>query len=358
MRPIVLLHRAIDVIERKRRIKGRTRYWRNVFEKYVGDPILTEEQKRSIQKYYQTLIHQKVSTVFHEFYLQTTGNFAVEYLPEDLYYCYIDPYYNDWNAAKFFDNKCYYRLLLSDVQQPNMIACRINGFWYVEKDNDLQLISEQAAQELISDNECFVKQASESEGGFGVRYLEKGASIDTIRSAIDDLKGDIVVQASLSQSSAMARLNPSSVNTLRVLSFLKPDGSVKIYSVIVRMGIHGSKVDNSSSGGITSGVDENGRLRPVAYTASGIRFDSHPDTGVHFETCVIPNFDKVKEIVKKAHPRFSNFRLMSWDFAINEQDQPILIEVNMHYGALYFHQQCNGPLFAEDTQLILKEVFQ
>ena len=37
---------------------------------------------------------------------------------------------------------------------------------------------------------------------------------------------------------------------------------------------------------------------------------------------------------------------------------PILIEVNMHSGQLDFHQLNNGPVFGEDTEVILKEVFK
>ena len=47
----------------------------------------------------------------------------------------------------------------------------------------------------------------------------------------------------------LSEIKPSSVNTIRVLSMIRPSGKVKIYSRILRMGTNGAKVDNASSGG-------------------------------------------------------------------------------------------------------------
>lgn len=52
------------------------------------------------------------------------------------------------------------------------------------------------------------------------------------------------------------------------------------------------------------------------------------------------------------------FRLISWDIAIDENDSPVLIEANLFVGELEFHQLNNGPIFGEETEDILKEVFQ
>ena len=44
--------------------------------------------------------------------------------------------------------------------------------------------------------------------------------------------------------------------------------------------------------------------------------------------------------------RISNTRkLASWDFSVDELGNPILIEVNMAFGELDFHQMTNGPIF-------------
>ena len=47
---------------------------------------------------------------------------------------------------------------------------------------------------------------------------------------------------------------------------------------------------------------------------------------------------------------------MSWDFAIDGNEEPVLIDVNLRYGEIDFHQFNNGPVFRSDTEEILAEV--
>ena len=46
-------------------------------------------------------------------------------------------------------------------------------------------------------------------------------------------------------------------------------------------------------------------------------------------------------------------KLISWDFAIGVDGEPILIEANLSFGQIDFHQLCNGPIFKEMTDEIL-----
>ena len=50
--------------------------------------------------------------------------------------------------------------------------------------------------------------------------------------------------------------------------------------------------------------------------------------------------------------------MVSWDFAIDEKGEPILIEMGTSFGGLNFHQICNGPVFGDMTEDVLKEVFE
>ena len=50
--------------------------------------------------------------------------------------------------------------------------------------------------------------------------------------------------------------------------------------------------------------------------------------------------------------------MISWDFAIDELANPVLIEVNLSYGGVDVHQMSNGPVFGEMTADILDEVFK
>ena len=204
-----------------------------------------------------------------------------------------------------------------------------------------------------------MKQANESEGGHGVFFIHGADMDEQFKRAAASIKKDIVVQASIKQNAALSAVNPTSINTIRVMTLLRQDG-VRICSAILRMGVNGSRVDSISQGGICCGVDADGRLKPVAYNYKGESFDIHPTTGVHFSDVVIPNFDKIIQMVTmvtETHPYIPDFRLVSWDVAMDEDGIPMLVEANLCYGELNLHQLCNGPIFGDNTQLVLDEVF-
>lgn len=132
---------------------------------------------------------------------------------------------------------------------------------------------------------------------------------------------------------------------------------VKICSVILRMGIGGKRVDNISQGGIACGVDASGRLKNRAFNYRGEQFNEHPTSKIKFDSVVIPNFDKVCDLVKKTHPAIPDFRLVSWDIAVDKAGEPLLLEANLCYGELNLHQLTNGAVFGDDTEKVLLEVF-
>lgn len=305
---------------------------------------------------WQNLI--EFDSVFHSFYKEKTGVFNFRYMPVDLYYCFIDPYYNDWKIASVLDNKCKYRNMFAKIGQPITYFSRINNIWI---DSNFNLISKEKIFALLKDiDEIVIKQANDSEGGKNIFFI-KGKGNDNIVEefivAINLIKKDIVVQESIKQCEALKAINPSSINTIRVLSLLNQQ-EVKIYSTILRMGVGKSRVDNISQGGLACGIDMNGKLKEVAYNYKGEKYYRHPTTNIDFQDIEIPNYDKVHSLVKRAHPYIPNFRLVSWDIAINDDNNPLLLEANLCYGELNLHQLNNGPIFGNDTLKILKEVFE
>lgn len=122
------------------------------------------------------------------------------------------------------------------------------------------------------------------------------------------------------------------------------------------MGVDGKCVDNVSAGGIACGIREDGRCKNEAYAYYGERCDRHPN-GSKFSDCIIPSYDRVKELVYREQAKMAHFRLISWDIAVSKDGEPILVEVNLGSGGMRIHQFNNGPLFGELTEEVLKEVF-
>lgn len=341
--------------QQRNKLLYRASYWKKSGHRRIKNNTLSTQQDAEVCAYwgqFQDLF--EVESIFHSFYYEKTGLFDVNFMPGDIHYCYVDPFYNKWDIAPAIDNKCLYRQLFKQTRQPRTPLCRMNGIWTNE---NLQLVGENDLFDLIADyDEFVVKQANESEGGKNVIFISGKDKREKFINACATIKKDLVIQESIKQHAVMNSLNPSSINTIRVLSLLSQDG-VTIYSAILRMGVNGSRVDNISQGGITCGIDGSGHLKKFAYSFTGNRFEAHPTTGTKFCDVVLPNFDKVCQLVKEAHPSIPNFRLVSWDVCIDQDGEPLLVEANLCYGELNLHQLCNGPLFGSDTQKIMNEVF-
>lgn len=215
-------------------------------------------------------------------------------------------------------------------------------------------------REMIDREEdgVFLKEAQASAGGHGVTYFEKSQTrVDEMLKLADECTVDLLVQRRLNQHEGLAAINSSSVNSLRLYSVLRPNGEVKIYSSVLRMGVGNIKVDNYASGGIACGITPDGKLRKYAYDKKGNKYQKHPTSGIVMEGYEIPSYQDAVALVKKVHPMIAHYRSVSWDVAINEEGVPVLIEGNFCRGGIDLLQLCNGPLYGDDTIDILNEVF-
>lgn len=330
-----------------------SRYNRKWIKKRCAGGNLSKEQRESAVAFFKP--YAKVDPNFHEYYTKMYGEFFPEYLPNDLYMNYIDRFYNDGKKAVVLENKCYFAKMFPDMKQPDEVCYRLNGFWFAPDDGRISF--EQVCETIANEQTIVVKQAIGSSGGHMVSFIDKdSAMVDNFKNKVAGIKEDIIVQRPVIQHPDLSRMNASSLNSLRVVSLLRETG-VTVYSVVLRMGINGMRVDNASSGGINCGVTETGYLRPRAHAKSGAILYEHPDSRIVFEEFKVPSYEKVIEAVKNVHPLIPHFRLVSWDFAIGQDGEPVLIEANLNRGGIHINQVNNGPLFGKDTKLVLDEVF-
>lgn len=316
-------------------------------------PHLSSEEINIINQYWGG---RKLDYKYFSLYKQN-GVIDPRYIPDDLYYSEIDTYFNDPIVCRYVDDKNLYNLLFPDVKQPKTIGRKEHGLYI------------SAAYEIIDEayivKECkkafsvVIKKSANANGGESVyfwRYNNSEESIDELKKLLH-CDYDFVIQECLKQHSDIARLHPSSINTIRILT-LNWKGEIFVLSAIIRIGANGASVDNGHSGGIFCGIDRDGQLKDCAYTyMTGKMFKhTHPTTGAVFSDCTIPSFQQCKNLVKKLAPRLSSFsRLTSWDLSVDESGEPVLIEVNLAYGGLFFHQIANGPVFGDLTKDIITE---
>lgn len=297
-----------------------------------------------------------VNYTFYDIYKKVLpqGEDLTRFVPDSFYQTFVDEYFSNPQHSNPCDDKNLYDVYFHDVSRPKTLFRKSHGLWL---DADYNRISPtEAIKKAFDEKRVVVKKTRFSWGGKGLLFWDASEDeLSTLQTFVQDAD-DLICQNVVVQHSELSRLNPSSVNTVRIMTLLF-QGQVHALSSVLRMGINGSKTDNASSGGIVCGINPNGQLKDVAFDTLANQYPRHPQ-GTAFESVTVPNFDECVVMVKKLAQRFSSVsRLISWDIAIEQSGHPLLIECNFTYGQLDFHQYCNGPIFGGLTEDVFKEVF-
>ena len=142
----------------------------------------------------------------------------------------------------------------------------------------------------------------------------------------------LIFESVVYQTRQFSAFNESSVNTVRFMTTLWPDGTARIIATFIKIGRAGKCVDNAGGGGnVDVCVDtETGEVK-YAIQYDGWRnikeIEKHPDSGNQLNGVVIENWKAIKEEVKKIQQAFPYCKAAGWDIAITD-DGPIVIEVN------------------------------
>jgi hypothetical protein len=149
------------------------------------------------------------------------------------------------------------------------------------------------------------------------------------------IKSEFLFQETIKQHPEINRLNSSSLNTIRIDTFIDSDGKIDIISAHIRMSTNNFHVDNISSGGCFVNIPlQTGKLNKYGYSmikTMGVNIlKEHPVTKTIFENYSIPYFPEVKKLVLEAASFMPELRLIGWDVAIGEAG-PVLVEGNSDY---------------------------
>jgi len=276
------------------------------------------------------------------------------YIPDDYFYCHVDPVFSKPRTAKIIDDKNLYDLLFYDAKRPKTVVRLNKGIILDRKYNMIDI--DKALAICKNSNNLIFKPVSYSSGGRGILFWDANKDTEQELKDLLCLKNvTYVVQEIVSQHEVLSRIHKESLNTIRLMTLLWKN-EVIVLSSVLRMGSGGSRVDNVSSGGMACGILPDGRLKDDAYDGMFNRHEEHPQAG-RFGQYIIPNFDKCIELVKNLAPRVEEFsKMIGWDIAIDESGEPLLIEANLTFQELDFHQLCNGPIFGSMTTEIMTYV--
>ena len=237
--------------------------------------------------------------------------------------------YNNKEKAYQFDDK----------QVFNKMFKQFLGRDYINLDNNL----EEFKQFLKNKKEIIVKPL-DGEGGKGVEKIKVNSDIEKLYQKLID-NNQTLVEEVIKQHKQMNKLYDKSVNTLRMFTFVK-DGKAYFLQAILKIG-NGGVIDNFSSGGMYTFVDNNGVVLAPAIDQDDNYFEKHPLTNEKIVGFQVPLFNEAVELVRKAALIVPDMAYVGWDVAIGE-DKPILVEGNWFPGVFQMK-----PSFKENKDGIL-----
>lgn len=335
-------------------------YLEKFFEKKIKQSMqlcpmkpLTKGQQADIKAYFKKHFGREVPTYWHQYLYSRNGLYSEKYIPASIYNSSIIWSLNNFQFSIPYVDKGFYDTLFPDVNRPQTIVKNVNGFYYDDKSS---ISKEEAIARCSNLKEAIIKPSVLSCWGVGVQLFHSDNGIIPEKNmSVNDLfsyyKNSFIVQTKLEQHPDIARLNPTSVNTLRIMSYRKDDEVIFLYAVI-RIGRKGQVVDNETAGGIKADIDlQTGRIKGPAFGSPTEKNMPQTDTGVELDNYLIPSFPQVLDFVRDLHLRLPYFRLIGWDISVDPEGKPIMIEWNR---AADLSQVAHGPAFGDYTEEILE----
>lgn len=235
--------------------------------------------------------------------------------------------------------------------QPEISLKYYKGLFF---DGKSQILNDSEANLVIASlkhEKVFLKSSDESGGIniFSFKRKENGVyenadgvlSTEYIRKHCSD--HHFMLQEGIVQDDLLSKLNPDSVNTIRILT-KNEKGKVTIKSSSIRLGRKGKSVDNLRQGGVLVHVNiETGELDKVAktYFDENLYYE-HPDSHIVFDGIRLNRWDEVKSVAQKAAQHFYQMKYVGWDIVITKTGVCIL-EMNKRPD-IYLIQLSDGGL--------------
>lgn len=282
-------------------------------------------------------------------------DFDARYVPDDVQIPYIIKSLNPPSHILALEHKGLYPILYKNMRIPNTLLVCINNVLFNEQ-MDVVYITD-ALSYIRNHNKVIIKPTSFSGCGSGVQIIEtKEITENNIQEYISIYKGNFIIQELVKQSSQMSKLSKNSLNTFRV-STLFINGKFSVCSVTCRCGMGDSYLDNVAAGNIIVGVQLNGNFMKYAYDSKYNRYVKS-DTGVEFSNFKINNIDRILSFVRENHQRYlPHCGFVGWDIALDENDEPVMIEVNLYGAGVHFEQLVvETPLYGDRTEEVIEFV--
>ena len=320
-------------------------YWGDwYFKNHVMAPDFDyKAHKKELSPYYEQRGF-KVSMMFDDYFSRLNGIHSDRYLSMDMYYFFVIPALNRYDFKDAYLDKNIYELLFPDVRQPLTIVKNLHGHFYIKGE---EVTRDQALEAVAgASGELIVKPTVETCNGEGVAQIND-RSREALMALFEHYDINFIVQEKVKQHPDIQRVNPTSLNSMRLYTYRHLDGSYEfLYPFAhMRFGGKGAIKDNVSQGGGTCLIYADGQVDDKVYRFRSMQVSSlQQETGV--DRLVIPGYQRVVETLLKMHSRLPYFDFVGWDVTVLPDGEPLLIEFNL-VPSVEGPQMMAGPMFGD-----------
>ena len=356
------LRQVVGKSLRAQRDLRRSREYRKIYGRHdLLRPTPSADFPLEARRFWERHYGRAGDPIWHRIFANFTGKEDVRFVPHDIFFDEMLPYFNKMPMRDGYLDKNLPSLLLGGPESPITSVRRIHDRYY---DGNYRRISRnEALASILAGGERQVIKPALTDNGIGITMLN--VSGDKIfhngrQVTLDELEeshgGDFIVQSWIHQHPVMAEPHPSSVNTIRLVTF-RWDDEIRVLLAFARFGSDGKVTDNARTGGVCCGIDSDGRLAATSFDRDGGRHTTHPTTGYDFtRQQSIPNYAQLCQRAMELHDRIWHFDLVSWDWAIRDDGQPIFVEFNVRGTAYTYQFALGGPMFADQTVEVLERI--
>ncbi len=335
-----------------------------------GGPFISEEEYSDRILPFWGKYGRKPKKLWFDLFGSRDHSCDPRFIPTDMYYNEIIPYVNNMQFFYLARDKCMFDRYLPDVRQPETVCKCMSGFYY---DAGMNMISRAEAIKLcLGHDGRIILKPSFSSSSRNLHCIDPSVCSEKDVDALFDLLGAyFIVQHRLEQHPELARLNPDTVNAIRVYTFLTGDG-VYIPHSVIRIGSPGMQATDQGSGGLDCEIENDNSLKKKVSKAEAKYYENNGDETIVREElrwldtpeCFradtgykIPSMDRVRDIARTAHMKLPHFRWIGWDFAVGTDGEPVLLEYNLAPGHINGQIITCKPMFGEMTEEIFDDYF-
>jgi hypothetical protein len=313
------------------------------------------EELAALKRYYGYPPYQYIK---HCLYLESFDGDIFDFIPPEIVHRYRDKM-NPEHARRFVIDKKAFSEVMAESNLPvvtNLFTVKRGGLIRDRNGDEIEFHEFETQLLESTTTKCFIKPFNGGGGNGIYRMLIRDGILD-----IDGMKiaskealyerlfsrsphQEFIVQPEIIQHEVLNQLNPSSVNTIRIDTWIQGNDIVS-NAALLRMSNGCTYTDNWAKGGIIVNIDlGTGVLGKVGRTKSkygGLCFRQHPFSQSHFGGTRLPFWPEVKELVRYAAQVLRPLGFLGWDVAISTEG-PILIEANHDFDVFMCQEAARG----------------